>query len=74
MLKIFKSVFLQITDQGMIVDETVVRQKVAQKDLREHTDAMLAQAVVRRTVEMEVCLPFPTPSLPNLYVSITEEP
>lgn len=47
----------------MLVDETIVRQKVAQKDLEEHTDAMLAQAVVARTVEMEVstclyCLPW----------------
>lgn len=47
----------------MIVDETIVRQKVAQKDLKEHTDAMLARAVVARTVEMEVpaclyCLPW----------------
>lgn len=47
------------------MDETIVRQKVAQKDFNEHADAMLAQAVVRRTVEMEVFLPslFPCPML-----------
>ena len=36
------------------MDETIIRQKVAQKDLKEQTDAMLAQAVVTKTVEMEV--------------------
>ncbi len=46
--------FTQITKDGFIVNETIVRQKVAEKDFKEHTDAMLAQAVVTRTVEMEV--------------------
>ena len=46
--------FAQITAEGMIVDETIVRQKVAQKDNKEYNDAMLARAVVARTVEMEV--------------------
>lgn len=40
----------------MIVEETIVRQKVAQKDYKEYSDAMLAQAVVARAVEMEVCV------------------
>lgn len=44
----------QITADGMIVDETTIRQKVAQKDNKEYNDAMLARAVVARSVEMEV--------------------
>lgn len=56
------------------MDETIVRQKVAQKDLKEHTDAMLAQAVVARTVEMEVCFSLPLPPKMVLNVNvITEE-
>ena len=36
------------------MDETIVQKKVAQKDLKEQTDAMMAQSVVAKTVEMEV--------------------
>jgi hypothetical protein len=63
---------IQITSEGMIVDETIVRQKVAQKDLKEHTDAMLARAVVAKTVEMEVSnVPMYLP-LFDVHVNFTE--
>lgn len=38
----------------MIVDETIVRKKVAQADLKEDADKLLARAIVRKTVETEV--------------------
>ena len=36
------------------MQETIVRQKVAQKDLKDHNDHLLAEAIVKKTVEMEV--------------------
>lgn len=47
---------IQITKNGMIVDETIVRKKVAQADLKEEADRMLADAVVKKAVEAEVIL------------------
>ena len=38
----------------MIVDEVIVRKKVAEADLREEADRLLANAVVKRAVETEV--------------------
>ena len=46
--------FSQINADGMIVDETTVRQRAAQKRNKESKDARLAQAVIATTVEMEV--------------------
>lgn len=38
----------------MIVDETIVRKKVAQADLKEEADKLLADAIVKKAVETEV--------------------
>lgn len=38
----------------MIVDETIVRKKVAQADLKEEAEKVLGKAIVRKAVEKEV--------------------
>ena len=45
---------LQITADGLIVDESLVRKKVAEEDLKEYSDKLLAKAIVARSVEIEV--------------------
>lgn len=49
-----RKLFPQITDKGMIVDETIVRKKMAEKDKKESEGAKVARDFIARSVEMEV--------------------
>lgn len=49
----------------MIVDEVIVRKKVAEADLREEADRLLANAVVKKAVENEVKIMILSPNLIN---------
>lgn len=40
----------------MVVGEDIIRRRVAEEDLKEEADKLLAKAIVAKTVEMEVAI------------------